>query len=387
MLSVLSVLSGCVTPPPAPVVTPPPVVLPAAPLTTNRFEFDPAVDDVVGEIQITKTTAEDTLSDVARRFNLGFEELVRANPNVSPWLPGEGTEVILPTQFVLPDAPREGLVVNLAQLRVFYFPKRKPNEPQVVETFPIGIGKVGWSTPVGSTKVIGKVKDPIWTPPASVRKEHLENDDPLPPRVPAGPDNPLGAYMMRLGWPSYLIHGTNKPYGVGMRSSHGCMRLYPEDIERLFSLMPVGTKVHVVNQPVVFGWRRDVLHVQVFPKLEDDKSAPVVVEKRVEELLAKKAELHSSTVDNALVDRLVTERRGIAMPVTMALTFDNYVAGARRVDNRLPDGATWDGKDELLVSNEEYESRKSGAEVKNTSSGTAKKKSVAQAKKTGVAKR
>jgi L,D-transpeptidase ErfK/SrfK len=157
--------------------------------------------------------------------------------------------------------------------------------------------------------------------------------------------------------------------------------MYPEDIERLFSTVPIGTKVHVVNQPVVFGWRRDALHVQAFPKQEDDKSAPVVVEKRVEALLAKKAEQHAATLDNALIERLVTDRRGIAMPVTVALTFEGYVEGARRVDNRLPDGATWDGKDELLVSSEEFESRKSG------STGVAKKKSVAQAKKPEAAKR
>ena len=175
---------------------------------------------------------EDTLPDIARRFNLGYEEIARANPGVDPWVPGEGREIVLPTQFVLPAAPREGLVINLAQLRVFYFPKVKEGEPQTVITHPIGIGKVGWQTPEGSTKVTGKRTNPTWFPPASVRKEHKEAGDPLPSKVPPGPDNPLGAHMMTLGWPSYLIHGTNKPYGVGLRSSHGCIRFYPEDIAR-----------------------------------------------------------------------------------------------------------------------------------------------------------
>jgi L,D-transpeptidase ErfK/SrfK len=226
LLGLSALVSGCKTAPPA--TEPQPVMpqTPVDPVATHLFKI--ADDDkVIGEIQITRATHEDTLSDIARRFNLGYEELVRANPGVDPWVPGAGREIILPTQFVLPDAPRDGLVVNLAALRVFYFPKRAPGELQTVITHPIGIGKVGWTTPEGTTKVLSKRKDPIWTPPASVRKEHAERGDPLPKVVKAGADNPLGAFAMNLGWPGYLIHGTNKPYGVGMRSSHGCLRFYP----------------------------------------------------------------------------------------------------------------------------------------------------------------
>ena len=165
----------------------------------------------------------------------------------------------------------KGSVINLAQLRVFYYPKVKEGETPVVITHPIGIGKVGWSTPEGTTKVKSKTKNPTWFPPSSVRKEHKKLGDPLPSKVPPGPDNPLGTHMMTLGWPSYLIHGTNKPYGVGMRSSHGCIRFYPEDIALLYDAIPVGTKVHVVNQPFVFGWQSDALYVQAFPVLEDDE--------------------------------------------------------------------------------------------------------------------
>ena len=238
-------LAGCQSIPRVqePVVepTPPPPVI-QSPLATHQFQFDPANDAVVGELQVTKVEGEDTFSDIARRFNLGYEELVRANPGIDPWLPGEGREIVLPTQYVLPNAPHEGLVINLAQLRVFYFPKVAEGEPVTVITHPIGIGKVGWSTPEGSTKVIGKTKNPTWFPPASVRKEHREAGDPLPSKVPPGPDNPLGTHMMTLGWPSYLIHGTNKPYGVGMRSSHGCIRFYPEDIAQLYDDIPVAPR-------------------------------------------------------------------------------------------------------------------------------------------------
>src|SRR5688500_15844839 len=238
-----SMLAGCQLvqpkpPEPEPPPAPPPI---ESPLATHEFEFDPEIDQVIGDLQVTHVQGEDTLSDIARRFNLGYEELVRANPGVDPWLPGEGREVVLPTQFVLPSAPREGLVINLAQLRVFYFPKRQEGELQTVVTHPIGIGKVGRSTPEGTTKVTGKAKNPTWYPPASIRKEHREAGDPLPPKVPPGPDDPLGVHMMTLGWPSYLIHGTNKPYGIGMRSSHGCMRFYPEDIAELFDRIAVGT--------------------------------------------------------------------------------------------------------------------------------------------------
>ncbi len=242
------------------------------PIATHTFPYDPKTVGVVGVLQVTHSRHEDTLPDIARRFNLGFDEVVRANPGVDPWLPGEGTRIVLPTQFVLPDAPAEGLVINVAALRMFYFPKPNKGEQRVVMTFPLGIGKIGWATPIGSTKIVSKRKDPYWTPPESVRKEHEAEGDILPPQVPPGPDNPLGAYAMNLGWPSYLIHGTNKPAGVGLRASHGCIRMYPEDIASIFDGIPVGTKVTVVNQPLLYRWQGDSLYVQSYtPHLEDGR--------------------------------------------------------------------------------------------------------------------
>ena len=178
--------------------------------------------------------------------------------------------MVVPTQFVLPAAPHEGVVVNVAAMRIFYYPPHKKGEPQVVFTHPIGIGKVGWKTPEGTTKIVSRQKDPVWVVPKSVRDEHAEDGEKLPAQVPAGPDNPLGAVQFRLSWPSYLIHGTNKPYGVGMRSSHGCMRLYPEDIAVFYDLIPIGTKVTVVNQPYLFGWRDGTLYLQAYTVMEDD---------------------------------------------------------------------------------------------------------------------
>jgi L,D-transpeptidase ErfK/SrfK len=243
----------------------------ADPVATFKFEIDTDHDDVIGVLQSVTTSKEDTLSDIARRFDVGYEEIVRANPGVDPWLPGADRQIIVPTQFVLPDAPHEGIVINIAAMRLYYFPPRKPGQKQLVYTHPIGIGKVGWATPEGTTRILRRQKDPIWRPPVSVIKEHRENGDDLAAVVGPGPDNPLGRHAFYLGWPGYLIHGTNKPAGVGLRSSHGCIRLYPEDIAFLYDRIPIGTNVHVVNQPFVFGWSSDKLYMQAYGSLEDDQ--------------------------------------------------------------------------------------------------------------------
>jgi L,D-transpeptidase ErfK/SrfK len=357
-VSVAAVLSACslLGPPrPAPEVqepaTPPEPVY-APPVATHRFEID-ADDDVVGLVQVTVVGKHDTLSDIARRFNVGYEEIVRANPGVDPWLPGVGREVVVPTQFVLPSAERKGIVVNIAQMRIYYFPPAKKGEKQVMYTHPIGIGKVGWSTPEGKTKVVAKEKDPVWRPPASVRKEHKEErGEILPAVVPAGPDNPLGRYKMTLGWPSYLIHGTNKPYGVGLRSSHGCLRLYPEDIEKIFAMVTPGTQVTVVNQPFVFGWHEDQLYLQAFDVLEDDKrdwakSRPKLVSKTLGKHIEEKLATRKEAIDWARVAEIAHDPRGLPLAVTAGEAAEAaVVAAAPRVQNRVPDGANWDGADD-----------------------------------------
>jgi L,D-transpeptidase ErfK/SrfK len=234
--------------------------------------------DLVGEDGAVTARRDDTLIDLAREHGLGYEEIVSANPGVDPWLPGEGTVVRLPLRRVLPDAPREGIVVNLPEHRLYYYPPAKAGEARVVVTYPVAIGKMDWQTPLGVTKVVAKVKDPPWYPPESVRREHAKKGDILPAVVPAGPDNPLGAFMMRLAIPggAYLIHGTNKPAGIGMQATHGCMRLYPEHIEQLFGMVPVGTPVRIVNQPQKVGWSGDRLFVEVHKPLENTES--VVIE-------------------------------------------------------------------------------------------------------------
>ena len=361
MLSLLA-LSACTLvnspwkQPPVAVAVPPPPPPPAPvlpdPVDTHRFEIGSG-SDMVGVLQVTEVGKEDTLPDIARRFNVGYEEIVRANPGVDPWLPRVGSKVVVPTQFLLPNAPREGVVINLAAMRIFYFPKPKPDEPQVVYTHPIGVGKVGWSTPEGVTKIVSRQKDPTWRPSVAVRKEHAENGDPIPAVVPPGPDNPLGKFKFNLGWPSYLIHGTNKPYGVGLRSSHGCIRLYPEDIEKLFEMVPVGTQVRVVNQPFVFGWHEGQLYLQAFTVLEDDprdwtKARRSLLSKSMTPRLQKLLKDSGAEADWEAISTVAHQPRGVAAPVSGSVSsVEDRVAAATEVQNRIPDGANWDGADDV----------------------------------------
>lgn len=236
-----------------------------APLRAETYWLPREGDSVIGHLQGAVAAQEDTLLDIGRRFNVGYEELKLANPGVDPWIPGDGTLIVIPSRYVLPDAPRNGIVLNLAEMRLYYFPDPIDAPRRRVITHPVSIGQVGWSTPLGTTRIAAKVENPAWYPPESIRAEAEADGTPLPLMVPPGPDNPLGTHALALGMKGYLIHGTNKPYGLGMRVSHGCVRMYPEDIVSMYESVPVGTPVHVVNQPVKTGWRDGVLYVEVHP--------------------------------------------------------------------------------------------------------------------------
>ena len=334
---------------------PPAVPALPEPVATHRFEIAETTD-IVGVVQKTRASKEDTLTDIARRFNVGYEEIVRANPDVDPWLPGENREIVVPSQFILPNAPREGIVINAAAMRLFYYPKVKKGEPQVVHTYPIGIGKVGWKTPEGVTKIVRRKKDPDWRPTASIIREHLkERGEKLEAVVKAGPDNPLGRHAFYLGWPTYMIHGTNKPAGVGLRSSHGCIRLYPEDIAQLFELAPIGTPVRVVNQPYVFGLHDGELHIQAFDVLEDDKrdwkkAQAKLLNKAMAERIKQELAARKEKIDWDAVAKLSEEPRGIPVSITGGPDqLDNIVSTATVVQNKVAPGATWDGLTDLPV--------------------------------------
>tara|TARA_R110002073_G_scaffold123009_1_gene266303 strand:- start:68 stop:1255 length:1188 start_codon:yes stop_codon:yes gene_type:complete len=346
----LFLLGGCQSflTQPSVLATPATKTLPI-PVASHEFSFDPARDDIVGTLQVITADKEDTLSDIARRFNLGFEEIVSANPNVDPWLPKAGTRIVIPTQFVLPNAPRQGIVINLAAMRLFYFPKAKAGEPQRVITHPLGIGRVEWKTPEGITQVVSKKENPAWIPTPSIRKEHEKNGDPLPAVVPPGPDNPMGTHVLKLAWSSYAIHGTDKPPSVGLRGSHGCLRMYPEDIVGIYNSVPVGTPVRVVNQPRLLGWHDHKLYLQTYPILEDDKrNHAQLLNKSLSAVRstskAKREASAQAEINQALLDEVIRNPRAIAMPVTQPnMTLQIYLDRATRVQNILPFNATWEG--------------------------------------------
>jgi len=227
-------------------------------------------DPVVGEDLTVMTVYEDTLYDLARAYSLGSEELIRVNPKVDPWLPGAGTMLVVPGRHILPPGPREGIVVNLPEHRLYFYPKPKRDGSRVVITYPVSIGKMDWRTPLGLTHVTQKQKNPIWYPPESVRKEHAAAGDPLPAVVPSGPNNPLGLFAMRLaaGNGTYLIHGTNNPIAVGMPVTHGCIRMYPDDVAELFPQVAVGTPVRLINVPVKVAWVNGELLLEAHPPVD-----------------------------------------------------------------------------------------------------------------------
>jgi len=281
---------------------------------TVTVTADQPPSDIIGEIIESYTWTEDTLLDIARADGLGLLEVMAANPGVDRWLPGKATPIVLPNAHILPDAPRKGIVINLAELRIYFF-----GGEGEVHTFPIGVGRGGFTTPTGKTRIVRKRAHPDWYPTANARKEDTE----LPARVPAGPDNPLGEYAMYLGWPTYLIHGTSKPWGVGRRVSRGCIRLYPEDIDWLFQHVKVGTPVTVVDQSVKFGRRDGDLYVEVHPthaqldEIEETGQMTVgEMPDQTDRVLAVASPDEIPRIDWIAVDRAFRERHGLPVRIT-----------------------------------------------------------------------
>ncbi len=212
-------------------------------------------DNVVGRIEvITLQNPDTTLLDIARHFDISREEIKRANPDVSLWVPNIGSTILIPKQFILPDTPQEGIVINIAQRRLFYYPPANKDDPARVITYPVSIAREGWHTPTGLTSIVAKHRDPSWFVPKSIKEEHfISGEEDFPSYFPPGPDNPMGMLAMQTGFRGIYIHGTNKPWGIGLRVSHGCIHLYPEDAAEIFSMIEVGTSVRVINEPILIG--------------------------------------------------------------------------------------------------------------------------------------
>lgn len=279
----------------------------------DTFPLPPADLDLIGGIGYTTANRDDTLLDIAKRFDLGQEEIVEANRDVDRWMPGENTMVVLPKRYILPKASRSGIVVNIPEMRIYYFPKMPKNQ---VITHPVSIGRMDWRSPLGVTRVVGKTKDPSWTPPESIKIEHAAKGDPLPDVVPPGPDNPLGAYALRLGVSGYLIHGTDKPFGIGMRVTHGCVRMYPEDIETLFHQVEVGTPVNFVDQPIKLGWFADTLYVEAHPELEENATGEELALQQTFARIEAEYSLGLLNLDSETLRKTLDERTGIPVPIS-----------------------------------------------------------------------
>ncbi|AFL74861.1 L,D-transpeptidase family protein [Thiocystis violascens] len=272
----------------------------------ETFRLDNPNDSVVGFPFYFTARNKDTLLDIARQNNLGYDDMRQANPKVDVWVPGEGKEVMVPSFFVLPNVQRTGIVINRAEKRLYYFP---PNDPNQVRIYTISVGKDAMGTPLGTFKVIEKRKDPTWTPGPNVRASHAARGDILPAQVPPGPDNPLGRYAMRLSNPDYLIHGTSMPWGLGMEVSGGCIRMYPEGVEELFGLVSVDTPVAIIDQPYKLGWRGDELYLEV---QTGEKSVRQSARSVIPESLANAAGV---VIDWEAVERAVQEDTGVPQVV------------------------------------------------------------------------
>lgn len=286
-------------------------------LWATTYPMPPADVDLIGEMGVAIASDQDTLLDIARHYDLGQEEILQANPNVDRWLPGDGTEVVLPGRFIFPRAEQKGVVLNLPEMRLYYFYREGAERQPMVKSYPVSIGRMDWKTPLGTARIERKDKDPAWRPPESLKLEAAAAGDPLPDVVFPGPDNPLGLYALRLNIPGYLIHSTNKPYGVGMRVTHGCVRMYPEDIAELFPIIPIHTVVQIINQPIKLGWQGNTLFLEVHPLLDEDRTGSQNLECMAFEMILTEIEDRDAILDVKTIKQALQEQNGIPVPITV----------------------------------------------------------------------
>lgn len=267
----------------------------------------PAAGEVVGELKTTIAKPGDDIAHIAREHDMGFTEIEEANPNLDPDNITPGTVVVIPSRFILPNTPHNGLVINLAEMRLYYYPKNKKE----VITHPLGIGREGDDTPIGVLKVIQHIPSPTWHVPQSILKSHALQGENLPKSVPPGPDNPLGKFAMRLSNLTYLIHGTNDPYGgIGLRSSSGCLRLYPEDIETLYRQVSNGTNVYIVNEPYKAGWLKEDLYIESHVPLEQKSDKEIENTTQVRNVVELATKNRQAQVDWDKVVEISSETQG-----------------------------------------------------------------------------
>jgi len=296
----------------------------------NEFSVERG-DDIIGRLAVIRLEKGDTLPDIARHFSLGINAISAANPGVDVWVPEDGERILLPLSFILPDAPRKGIVVNLAAMRLFQF--KGNSNSLVVSTYPVGVGTKERPTPTGQMRVERKATRPTWHVPASISEDHRKKGDPLPAEVTPGPQNPLGEYALYLSKSGYLIHGTNKPASIGLKATNGCMRLYPENIKVLYSDTPVSAPVVIVNQPYLIGQRNGVLYMEAHTPLED--SGALELEKLYGKLRSfeKKSE---RKLDWKKIKEVQAEARGIPVPL-FEMSLGSEKEPAKTIEVKHPD--------------------------------------------------
>jgi len=283
------------------------IFAPCPSFALRSFMLEPG-SEVYGMTRMVQVQDKDTLLDIAREFGLGFNQIAAANPGVDPWIPETGSLVRVPQSIVLPRVrPETGVVVNLAEMRLYYF--FGSGTHRFFFTAPIGIGREGYLTEFGEYKVKSKTPDPTWVVPESIREEEPD----LPAEVPPGPDNPLGDFVFRLSRRLYAIHGTNKPWGIGRRVSHGCIRMYPEDVGALYPMVPVGTTVLVAYEPIKFGWGKGKLWIQVFEDFDNLVLNPL--ETVMEALLHYETAMGALDVDREAIAKALAGKTGVPMAV------------------------------------------------------------------------
>lgn len=287
-------------------------------------------DRVIGRLAVVRIKEGDTLPDIARNFGLGLDEISAANPEVDVWTPQVGSRVLLPLMFILPDSPGQGIVINLAAMRLFHYGTKKRSS--TVITYPVGIGEEGRSTPIGEMSVERKAVKPTWHVPSSIRRNHQKRGDPLPPEVPPGPDNPLGEYALYLNRTSYVIHGTNKPYSIGLRATNGCIRLYPEDMEKLYRVSPVKTSVHIVNQPYLIGRVNGILYLEAHAPQEELNAGDM--KKKLYARLKEIGKKEKVPLDWKRIEETVKQARGMPVPIHQGGgSMDAMIAEALEAEN------------------------------------------------------
>jgi L,D-transpeptidase ErfK/SrfK len=275
-------------------------------------------NSVVGHVQWTQALPFDTFSKIGRRYDMGYFELVEANPTIDPMHLAPGTIIVIPSRFILPPGPRQGMVINLAELRIYYYPPHR----HVVITYPVGIGREGWDTPLGLSWIAQKVVNPTWIVPPSIRKDRAKDGVFLPAKVPPGPDNPLGGYAMRLKQLTYLIHGTNDYEGVGRRSSAGCIRMFPEDIESLFPEVKRKERVYIIDSPYKVGWDKNRLYFEAHVPLQGRLALQPMQQRVAMEKLIQANSSKSANIQWQSLDKVALGQNGIPQVIGYAVTHE-----------------------------------------------------------------